>query len=50
MLDWLEGMYTFGFNIALVGLVLVPVAVMLAMSVLYFACEAIQYFQQRMLW
>ena len=50
MLSWVEGMYTFGFNIAVLGLVLVPVVVMLATSMLYFVCEAIQYFQRRMLW
>ena len=34
----------------LVGLVLMPVLVLLGTSVLYFMCEAIQYFQNRVLW
>lgn len=50
MLSWVEAMYSLGFNLVLVGLVLMPVLVLLGTSVLYFMCEAIQYFQNRVLW
>ena len=50
MLAWLEAMYSLGFNMVLIGFVLVPVFVLLGMSVLYFACDAIQRFWGGALW